>query len=430
VHRDRAPPAGTARGTDVGGADAAGRMSAPVKIAVAANVPESFRLLLRAQLDRALESGFDVHCVSGPGSYLADLARDGYPVHEVPLTRLMRPFDDLRAVLAMVRLFRRERFALVHTHTPKTALLGQLAARIARVPHVVNTIHGLLGHDAVAPARRAPLALVDRATCMLATALLSQSREDVHSALARHMCPRAKIRHLGQGIDLERFDPDRVAGAGRAALRARLALPPDAIVIAMVARFTREKGYPEFVALARRLAAERADVHFLAVGTSLRERDAVRVDAGASGLSSRLTVLVDRSDMPEIYACADMMVLPTFREGFPRAAVEATAMGLPVVTTRIRGCREAVVHGKTGLLVPPGDVETLHAAVTSLCNDAALRARMGAAGRRRALEEFDEQRVCDRVVALYHELLGDGHRARRLATAAAPSVATAARSHA
>jgi glycosyltransferase involved in cell wall biosynthesis len=380
--------------------------AAEAKIAIAANVPESFRILLRAQLDRLRESGFEVHCVSGPGAYLHELARDGFPTHEVPFTRMLRPLEDLRALAALVHLFRRERFALVHTHTPKTALLGQLAARVARVPHIVNTIHGLLGHDGVPMPRRAALALFDRATCLLASALLSQSQEDVDRAVARHMCRRTKIRHLGQGIDLRRFDPERLAAAGRTALRARLGVPANALVIAMIARFTREKGYPEFLAMARRLAAHRADAHFLVVGTSLRERDAVRIDPLEPGLDGRLTVLLDRRDMPEVYACADLVVLPTYREGFPRSLVEASTMGVPVVSTQIRGCREAVVHAETGLLVPPGDVDALYDAVASLCADPPRRARMSRAARRRAGIEFDERRVCDRVLALYHDLLG------------------------
>jgi glycosyltransferase involved in cell wall biosynthesis len=319
------------------------------KIAVAANVPESFRMLLRAQLDHARASGFDVHCVAGPGAYLRELRRDGYPVHEIPtLTRLMRPLDDLRALNALVRLFEREGFALVHTHTPKTALLGQLAARIAGVPQIVNTVHGLLSHDDMPQPRRAVLGLVDRATCALSGAILSQSREDLDRAVAHRFCPADRIHHLGQGIDLARFDPARVDG--RIAQRARLGLPTGGSLVAMVARFTREKGYPEFLALARRIAEERADVHFLVVGTTIRERDAVQVTANEPGLAGRLTVLVDRQDMPEIYASADLVVLPTHREGFPRALVEASAMGIPVVTTRIRGCREAVVDGETGLL--------------------------------------------------------------------------------
>ncbi|MEO6030150.1 MAG: glycosyltransferase family 4 protein [Candidatus Binatia bacterium] len=384
---------------------------AAVKIAVAANVPDSFRMLLRAQLDHARANGFEVHCVSGPGEYLEELARDGFPTHEVPLTRLFRPQDDLRALAALTRLFRRERFALVHTHTPKTALLGQLAARFARVPHIVNTVHGLLGHADVPMPRRAVLALIDRATCMLSSSVLSQSREDVDHAIAHRLCRRSRIRHLGQGIDLGRFDPSRVLAAGREPLRARLGLPTDGLVIAMIARFTREKGYPEFLTMARRIAGERSDAHFLVVGTSLRERDAVRLVPSEVGLSGRMTVLVDRRDMPEIYATADLVVLPTYREGFPRSLVEASAMGIPVVSTQIRGCREAVVDGETGVLVPPGDANALYDAVATLVADPARRRRMSDVASRRARLEFDERRVCERVVTLYRNLLGAGEHA-------------------
>lgn len=380
-------------------------MSTAVKIAVAANVPESFRMLLRAQLDHARAAGFDVHCVSGPGAYLDELARDGFPVHAVPLTRLVRPDEDGRAVLALVRLFRRERYAIVHTHTPKTALLGQLAARLARVPHVVNTVHGLLSHDDVPEPRRSALAVVDHVTCALSSSILSQSREDVDRALARRMCRRSRIRHLGQGIDLARFDRARVLAEGRDALRARLGLPPGAFVVAIVARFTREKGYPEFLTMARRFARSRPDAHFVVVGTSIRERDTLRVVPGEQGLGGRMTVLVDRTDMPEIYAAADLVVLPTHREGFPRSLVEASAMGIPVVSTDIRGCREAVLDGETGLLVPVGDVDALSAAVAELAADPARRLRMSETAARRARFEFDERRVCEHVVALYEELL-------------------------
>jgi glycosyltransferase involved in cell wall biosynthesis len=307
-----------------------------------------------------------------------------------------------------VRLFRRERFALVHTHTPKTALIGQLAARLARVPHVVNTVHGLLSHDDVAEPRRSALAVVDHVTCALSSSILSQSREDVEGALARRMCRRSRISHLGQGIDLARFDRTRVFATGRDALRTELGLPPAAFVVAIVARFTREKGYPEFLAMARRLARSRADAHFVVVGTSIRERDTLRVVPSEQGLAGRMTVLVDRSDMPEIYAAADLVVLPTHREGFPRSLVEASAMGIPVVSTDIRGCREAVLHGETGLLVPVGDVDALYAAVAELAAAPARRVRMSETAVRRARIEFDERRVCERVVALYDELLARG----------------------
>jgi glycosyltransferase involved in cell wall biosynthesis len=122
-------------------------------------------------------------------------------------------------------------------------------------------------------------------------------------------------------------------------------------------------------------------------------------------------VLSYGDDMPEIYSAADLIVLPTHREGFPRSLVEAAAMGVPVVATQIRGCREAVAHGLTGLLVPPGDADALYAAVDALLDDPGQRARMSEVAVRRARVEFDEGRVCERVVGLYRELLGTRARA-------------------
>ena len=376
------------------------------KVAVVTIVPESFRVLLRAQIEHIRAAGFEVHCVCSPGSYVHDLARDGFVVHQVSLTRLLRPVDDLRAIITLTRLFRAQRFALVHTHTPKAALLGQLAARIAGVPHIVNTVHGLLGHDGVPILKRSMLEVIDRLTCALSTALLSQSREDVSRAVRRLMCRKEKIRAVGQGIDLGRFDPDRFDAQRRRILRKQFGLPETAIVVAMVARFTREKGYPEFFEMARHVSAARTDVHFLVVGATLDERDPIDPDPERQGLAGRMTLLKDRRDMPEIYACADIVVLPTYREGFPRSLVEAAAMGLPVVSTKIRGCREAVADGETGLLVRPGDVTALSEAVEMLLREGAARARMSKATRQRALREFDEPAVCERVLTLYDELLG------------------------
>lgn len=385
------------------------------KIAIVANTPESFRFLLRAQLDCLREEGFEVHCVSGPGPYTSVLRRDGFVIHEVPLTRLLRPRDDLRALTSMVGIFRRERFALVHTHTPKAAILGQLASRMAGIEHIVNTVHGLLAHDATPFLRRLVLEPVDRLMCGLSTAVLSQSAEDVERAIRRHICRRDKIRTLGQGIELARFDPSRFSSQRRREIRHEFGIPRHALVVTMVARFSAEKGYREFFVMAREIASRRGDVHFVIVGTTLDERDPVHVRPDSHDLQGRLTVLTDRTDMPDILSIADLVVLPTYREGFPRSLVEAATMGIPVVSTRIRGCREAVTDGETGLLVAPRDASALVDAVELLLEDGERRRRMGAQARRRACREFDERRVCERVLALYHGLLNAP--AKRSATA-------------
>lgn len=376
------------------------------KIAHVVGSPESFRLLLRAQLDALREAGFEVHCIAGPGDYHRSLAADGFATHAAPLTRRLEPLTDLRALVALARLFRRERFDLVHTHNPKTAVVAEAAARLARVPHVVTTLHGMLAHDETSRWLRVPLGLVDRAQTRLADRVLCQSAEDLARAVAARVCAPAKLRPLGQGIDLRRFDPARFPRSVRGALRTRLGLPADALIVGMVGRLAWEKGFAELFEMARRIATRTPRVHFLVAGLQIPERDPVDPDPRRHGLDGRLTVLLNRSDMPELYACMDVSVLPTYREGFPRALVEASAMGVPAVSTDIRGCREAVAHGMTGLLVCPRDAGSLADAVWRLLSDDALRARMAAACRPRATAEFDERRVCARVIALYRDLLG------------------------
>jgi len=375
------------------------------KIAQVVGSPESFRLLLRAQLDTLRESGFDVHCVAGEGDYLDLLARDGYAVHAVPLTRTLDPLADLRALARLTALFRRERFDLVHTHNPKAAVVAEAAARIARVPHVVTTLHGMLAHDETPRWLRLPLGLVDRLQCGLADRVLSQSAEDLERA-SRGVCDATKLLPLGQGIDLRRFDPARFPRRSRGPLRVSLGLPADGLVVGMVGRLSREKGFAEFFAMAREIAARDPRVHFLIVGLQIRERDPVDPDPRRHGLEGRLTVLLNQSDMPAMYSAMDLAVLPTYREGFPRALVEACAMGIPVVATNIRGCREAVAHGTTGVLVDPRDSAALTEATWRLLADEALRSRMTVACRPRAVAEFDERRVCARVVHLYRTLFG------------------------
>lgn len=381
-----------------------------VKICIVAGVAESFKLLLRPQLDCLASRGFEVHCVAAPGPYLEVLRRDGFPVHSVPLTRLIDPMRDVAALSAYYRLFRRERFDALHVHTPKASFLALTAARLVGVPVRVTTIHGLLTHDRVGPGRRRLTRLIDGAMCALSTAVLSQSAEDVETAVREGLCPRGKIRHLGQGIDLRRFAPHRVRSS-RQRLRADLGIPPEAMVMLMVGRFTLEKGYREFFQMAEQVARVREDLHFMVVGNRFVERQPYDPRRAGALLGGRLTVLEDRNDLPELYACSDVMVLPTYREGMPRCLVEAGAMGLPAVASDVRGCREVVEHGVTGLLVPPRDVPALCAAVRELAADPGRRARLGKAAHARARVLFDESAVCQRVLGLYEELLGSGSAA-------------------
>jgi glycosyltransferase involved in cell wall biosynthesis len=271
----------------------------------------------------------------------------------------------------------------------------------------VHTVHGFLFNEGTRGLRRLAALAAERWTATWADYLLFQSAEDHRFAVARAYKPADRLRHVGNGVDEERFDPDRYP-EGRASCRTELGLGDDAVVIGLVGRLVREKGVEEFFSMAGALSAADPRVHFLVVGiTESDQSDAVDPHALAArhGLAGRCHILEQRHDMPELYLTMDLLVLPSYREGIPRALMEASAMGLPVVATDIRGCREVVADGETGLLYRLGDQDALVESVRLLVGDDGQRSRLGEAGRRRILGGFTEAATAERVAACYDSIL-------------------------
>ena len=223
------------------------------------------------------------------------------------------------------------------------------------------------------------------------------------------LVPERRAGWLGNGVDTRRFDraaadPDRVA-----ALRAAWGATPGAVVVGTVGRLVREKGYLELFRAAEVVRREHPDAIVVAVGPedpSKEDRlDAATLERVGAQEGVVLAGEGASEDMPAIYAAMDVFCLPSYREGVPRSAIEAMSTGIPVVATDIRGCREVVVDGVTGLLIPPRDHAALARAVGRLLADRPLAAAMGGAGRTRAVERFDEDLVIERTLKVYDRLL-------------------------
>jgi glycosyltransferase involved in cell wall biosynthesis len=367
----------------------------------------SLELLLGPQLEAFVAAGFDVVGISAPGPYVAALEQRGIPhVLLTHATRAMAPVEDARALAELVRVFRRLRPAIVHTHNPKPGLYGRMAARLARVPVIVNTVHGLYAQAEDTHAKRALVYGLERAAGACSHAELVQNPEDL-ATLRRVGVPARKLTLLGNGIDLTRFDPEAIPPTDAAAARRELGgEDPDAVVVGLVGRLVREKGYLEVFEAARRLRSWVPHVRFAVVGDDDRDKaDALTMrdigDAAAAGVR----FLGGRDDVERLYRGMDLYVLASHREGFPRSAMEAAAMGLPVVATDIRGCRQVVERDVTGLLVPPRDPVALADAVAALVHDPARRAAMGEAATAKAAREFDQRRCIDITLATYRRLL-------------------------
>ncbi len=370
-------------------------------------VDMSVRHLLLNQLLWLRQAGFDVAAASAPGPDLEPVRRAAVPHFAVPLTRRIAPFADLAAFWALWRLFRREHFTIVHTHQIKAAMFAQLAARLAGVPLVVNTVHGFYFHDNTPPLKRTAWVLLERALARLSHAVLSQNREDIHTAVQEGICQPGQIEHIGNGIDVCRFDRAAVDIDRLEALRRELGLSPDEQVVGFVGRLVAEKGILELFDAMRVLRRRFPMCRLLMIGPVDSDMvDAIQPSTADTYGIGDITVFTGyRHDMPELYRLMNVCVLPSHREGMPRSLMEAAAMGVPCVATSIRGCREVVQEAITGFLVPVHDAQALADGIGRILGDEGTAAGMAARARHVACEQFDERLVFERVKLAYDRLL-------------------------
>ncbi len=401
----------------------------PARVAHVTTAAVSLRYLLSNQLGAIRSRGYAVTAVSSPGRDAEWLKGRGFSHVSVPMTRRFTPLADVVSFVRLWRRMRAGRFTIVHTHNPKPGLLGQLAARAAGVPIVVNTLHGFYFHERMAPLPRLLYVTAEKVAARCSDVILSQNPEDVTTAIREGIAGPGQIRLLGNGIDLTRFDPRRVRGEARRRVRAELGIDPEAPVVGFVGRLVAEKGIEELMDAAVRVRRRVPGVRFLIVGGSDAEKPDAVTPAAAQrlGLGDTCVFTGLRQDLPELYRAMDVFTLPSHREGFPRAPLEAAAMRLPCVVSDVRGCRQAVLHGRTGLLVPVGDAAALADALVALVEDLALASRLGDAARARALAEFDERRVFATVLGEYERLLAAKGLSRRVPAPEGPDVETALR---
>jgi glycosyltransferase involved in cell wall biosynthesis len=346
-------------------------------------------------------AGHEVVGVSADGPLLDEVRKAGIRVETAPIARSFDLVAHVRAYRALVALFRRERFDLVHVHTPVASLIGRLAAWRCGVPRIVYTAHGFYFHERMAWPKRVAFMALEWLAGRVTHVLFTQAEEDAATARRVGLVRGGRVHAIGNGVDPRRF---RLAeDAERRRRRAALGTPDDTVVIVMIGRLVAEKGYPELFQ-----AMKDVDAELWVVGERLASDHASSIDDAIAAverdpvLARRVRFLGYRRDVPALLGAADIFVLPSHREGMPRSIIEAMMTGLPVVATDIRGSREEVVPEETGVLVPVGDSAALAGALNRLVADAALRARWGRAGRARALALYDEAKV----VARQLELLG------------------------
>jgi glycosyltransferase involved in cell wall biosynthesis len=380
------------------------------RVAHVATIQPTVRFLLLPQLCYLRDEGYDVTAISAPGPYTRDVESEGIRFIPWPhATRAWHPTADVRALGELLAILRRERFHVLHTHTPKPGILGRIGARAAGIPLVVNTVHGLYVTRDDPLRRRLPVLAIEWLAARFSDVELYQSEEDL--AWARHLklARSGRTVRLGNGTDLSRFDPVAISPARLRALRRELGIPEGTLVIGTVGRLVAEKGYRELLAAFRDVQSDFPEVRLLAIGPREPDKpDGIRDDEVAAA-GDRVIFAGPRVDVPDLLALMDVFVLASWREGVPRSAIEAAAMARPLILSDVRGCREVVRDGIEGVLIPPRDSKRLAETLTQLLGDSKLRTRLGVAARARAINRFDEQTVFHVIAETYERLLTRRH---------------------
>ena len=376
--------------------------------------------------------GWESSLATGPalgpeGSLEPECLAAGVRMLRVPeLVRELSPRDDLLALRRLVTLFRKERPHIVHTHTSKAGILGRIAAREARVPIVVHTPHGHVFHSYESGLKTKLFIHAEQYCARSADRLvaLTENERREHLELRVGRTPQWNIVH--SGVDFAPFEAAR--GEGNA-VRRELGIPLGETVIGTVGRLVPIKGQRYLIDAFAGIARVRPGLHLLLVGDgelreeltaqasglglAVRAHDVAASDvrrdgaAGSVGDSVRGTVhfVGLRRDVPRLMAAMDVFTLPSLNEGMGRVLVEAMAMELPCVASRVSGIPDVVSEGETGLLVPAREPEALATALLTVLDDPARARELGRRGRERVVPEFGVERMLEKLEAIYRELL-------------------------
>jgi glycosyltransferase involved in cell wall biosynthesis len=354
------------------------------------------------------KKGIEFNAISSDGPFLKEFAAtDEVIIHTVEISRTITPLKDLRSIFLLWRKLRQIRPEIVHAHTTKAGLLGMISAWLANVPIRIYHNHGIALLSATG-IRRILLRLSDKISCFLAHEVIYVAPSVMKAALTEGLCVEKKAKAILSinGLDaIGRFNPAKLENDSRLKIRRNCKIPADALIVGFVGRIFRVKGIVELVAAWKVLSRDFDSLHLLIVG-EFDTRDPIPPNVeDCLRRDPRVHLTGYKENMPAMYAAMDLLILPSFHEGLGYVLIEASAMELPVVGTRIPGILDAVIDGVTGTLIEPGNPEALVNAVATYLKDEPLRRKHGLAGREYVLRNFRQEVVWEEHYQRYQYLL-------------------------
>jgi len=370
-------------------------------------VPQSLRGLLKGQLKFMSENGFEVIGVSSPGEALNDVKEnEGVKTVGIEMTRSITPIQDLKALVQLIQLFRKEKPQIVHTHTPKAGLLGMMAAKIAGVPHRLHTVAGMPLTVATG-SKRQLLNQMEKLTYACATKVYPNSFGLEQIILGEKFSSPTKLKVIGKGssngIDTSEFDPKKVSETTKKEIRKNLGIKEDDFVFLFVGRVVGDKGINELVQAFSKLQIP--NTKLLLVGPYETDLDPLLPETLEEIESNTNIISVGfQKDVRPYFAISNALVFPSYREGFPNVVMQAGAMGLPSIVTNINGCNEIIQEKYNGIIIPKKNTSAIFEAMTQLLLDEQLYQKTQQHSREVIVERYEQRIVWQAILEEYKKL--------------------------
>lgn len=383
------------------------------KIIRMTTVPKSMRSLLQNQLKFMSQHGYEVVALSSDDNCFDDMLHEQGDIRgiRVNMERHTSPWKDLKALIRIYRVFRKEKPFIVHTHTPKAGLLGMLAAKLAGVPHRLHTTAGLplLVYSGL---YRKILNTMERLTNACATQVFPNSFNMMKTMEELHLCNPKKMKVIGNGssngIDTEHFSVEKTitdTGKDRNEWRKELGVSDEDFAFVFVGRVVRDKGINELVDSMRRLVPHYLNCRLIMVGPYEPKLDPIAPENVTFFKNDKSAIFMDwQKDVRPFMMAADALVFPSYREGFPNVVMQAGAMGLPSIVTNINGCNEIIEEGKNGRIIPPKNEDALYEMMKWFINNPIEVKQMANNARNMIVSRFERQKIWNEILQIYNNL--------------------------
>lgn len=364
----------------------------------------TLKFMIGNKLKFLRNQGYDVYAICSAGKWIKEVEKQGVKVKIITLKRKVSPWFDLIAFFKLYFYFRKKRFDIVHTHTLKPNVLGQIAAKLVGVPIIINTMHGFNFGEEYLSWRQKFYISLQKLSGKCSDLIFSISASVTNITIKHGIAELEKVKYLGRDIDIERFNP---LNFSREEKKKELGIDSKKKIIGIVARLVEDKGFFELFASFKEVLKTYPEAKLIIVGPNEPEkRNRINEeDIKKYGIEKNISFLGERADVERIYPLMDVFVLPTHREGLGAVLLEASAMEIPVIATNTGGCPEAIDDGETGILIPLKNIEKLTETIIYLLRNPEIGKEMGKKGREKVLREFNEQLVFERLEKEYNRLI-------------------------